>query len=131
MLHRFNLPNKQAVEIFKGKEAADDALVRLFRRGEPSRSQIYHLLDPLGTKYLLYMMAKSRQEASRRAISLYFTHLKRLKPEFKGRDLLALGYQPGPLIKEMLERLLEARLNEEVRSRKEEKEFVRRFFGPP
>jgi hypothetical protein len=42
-----------------------------------------------------------------------------------------MGYTPGPLIKEMLERLLEARLNEEVKSRKEEKEFIRRFFGPP
>ncbi|HEX9882865.1 MAG TPA: polya polymerase, partial [Desulfobaccales bacterium] len=109
----------------------DDGLGRLFRYGEPSRSQIYQLLNPLDTEYLLYMMAKSRQEASRRAISLYFTHLKRLKPEFKGRDLVSMGYAPGPLIKEMLERLLEARLNEEVRSRKEEKEFVRRFFGPP
>ncbi len=131
MLRRFNLSPKQAAEIFKGKEEADEALVRLFRYGEPTRSQIYHLLDPLDTEYLLYMMAKSRQEASRRAISLYFTHLKRLKPETKGRDLVALGYKPGPLIKEMLERLLEARLDEEVRSRKEEKEFIRQLFGPP
>jgi tRNA nucleotidyltransferase (CCA-adding enzyme) len=132
MVRRFNLSPKQAAEIVRGKEAADDALVRLFRYGDgPSRSQIYHLLNPLETEYLLYMMAKSRQEASRRAISLYFTHLKRLKPELKGGDLVALGYQPGPLIKEMLERLLEARLNEEVRSRKEEKDFIRRFFGPP
>jgi tRNA nucleotidyltransferase (CCA-adding enzyme) len=131
MLRRFSLSPKQASEIIRGKEAAEESLVRLFRYGEPSRSQIYHLLNPLDTEYLLYMMAKSRQEPSRRAISLYFTHLKRLKPETKGRDLVALGYQPGPLIKEMLERLLEARLNEEVRSRKEEKEFIRRFFGPP
>ena len=130
MLRRFNLPAKQTAVLVKGKETADEGLGRLFRYGEPSRSQIYHLLDPLDTEYLLYMLAKSRQEPSRRAISLYFTHLKRLKPEFKGRDLLAMGHKPGPLIKEMLERLLEARLNEEVRSRKEEKEFIRRFFGP-
>ena len=76
------------------------------------------------------MMAKSRHESSRKAISLYFTHLKHLKPELKGRDLLALGYQPGPLIKEMLDRLLEARLNEKVKSRTEERDFIRRYFGP-
>ncbi len=131
MLRRFSLPAKQMTAVVRGKEAADDALVRLFRYGEPGRSQIYHLLAPLDTEYLLYMMAKSRQEPSRRAISLYFTHLKRLQPELKGRDLVAMGYQPGPLIKEMLDRLLEARLNEEVKSRKEEKVFIRRFFGPP
>jgi len=76
-------------------------------------------------------MAKSRHEISRKAISLYFTHLKHLKPELKGGDLVALGYQPGPLIKEMLDRLLEARLNEKVQSRREEKDFIRRAFGPP
>ena len=86
---------------------------------------------PWQMEYLLYMLAKSRQEPSRRSISLFFTHLKKLKPELRGRDLVAMGYQPGPLIREMLERLLEARINEEVKSRKEEKDFIRRAFGPP
>jgi len=80
---------------------------------------------------LLYMLGKSRQEPPRRSISLFFTHLKKLKPELLGRDLVAMGYQPGPLIREMLARLLEARINEEVKSRKEEREFIRLSFGPP
>ncbi len=131
MLRGFNLPPKLAGAMVQGKEAADQALLSLFRLGEPNRSQIYHLLAPLETEYLLYILAKSRQEASRRFISLFFTHLKKLKPELRGRDLVALGYQPGPLIKEMLERLLEARINEKVKSRKDEKDFIRRAFGPP
>ncbi len=131
MLRGFNLSPKLAGAMVQGKEAADQALISLFRLGEPNRSQIYHLLAPLETEYLLYMLAKSRQEPSRRFISLFFTHLKKLKPELRGRDLVALGYQPGPLIKEMLERLLEARINEKVKSRKEEKDFIRRAFGPP
>ena len=131
MLRRFNMAAKQAAALVKGKQAADEGLVRLYKYGKANRSQIYHLLAPLGTEYLLYMMAKARQEVSRKAISLYFTVLKRLKPELKGGDLVALGYKPGPLIKEMLERLLEARLNEEVKSRKEEVDYIRRFFGAP
>jgi tRNA nucleotidyltransferase (CCA-adding enzyme) len=131
MLGRFNLSPKQASAISKGKEAAEEALLRLFRYGEPTRPQIYNLLASLDTEFILYMMAKSRHEGSRKAISLYFTHLKHLKPELKGRDLVAMGYQPGPLIKEMLDRLLEARLNEKVKSRSQEKDFIRRAFGPP
>ena len=130
MLGRFNLSPKQTAGILRGKEASEQALVRLFRYGDATRPQIYHLLAPLDTEFILYMMAKSRHESSRKAISLYFTHLKHLKPELKGRDLLALGYQPGPLIKEMLDRLLEARLNEKVKSRTEERDFIRRYFGP-
>jgi tRNA nucleotidyltransferase (CCA-adding enzyme) len=131
MLGRFNLSPKQAIWISKGKEGAEQALTMLFRSGAPSRTKIYHLLAPLDTEFILYMMAKSRHEGPRKAISLYFTHLKHLKPELKGRDLVAMGYQPGPLIKEMLDRLLEARLNEKVKSQAEERDFIRRAFGRP
>ena len=131
MVQWFKLPPKKAAAIAGGKEAADQALGELYRLGEePDRVEIYRLLDPLGTEYLLYMLAKTRQDASKKAISLYFTHLKHLKPELRGRDLLSLGFTPGPLIKEMLERLHEARLTEAVKTRKEELEMIRRSFGP-
>jgi hypothetical protein len=84
--------------------------MKLFRLGEPSRSQIYHLLAPISTEYLLYIMAKSRQEASKRFLSLYFTHLKHLKPELRGKDLIGLGFEPGPQIRDILNMLHEARI---------------------
>jgi len=129
MMDRFKPPPKLAAAIVEGKEAADQALVKLFRLGEPSRSQLYRLLSPIGTEFLLYMMAKSRQEPSKRLISLYFTHLKHLKPELRGRDLIALGFQPGPQIKEMLNMLHEARLNEVVKNKREELDLIRRAWG--
>jgi tRNA nucleotidyltransferase (CCA-adding enzyme) len=126
LIERFRPPPKLAAAILEGKEAADQALLKLFRLGRPNRSQIYRLLAPIGTEFLLYMMAKSRQDPSKRYISLYFTHLKHLKPELTGRDLIALGFQPGPQIKEILTRLHEARLNEVVQSKQEELELIRR-----
>jgi tRNA nucleotidyltransferase (CCA-adding enzyme) len=126
LMVRFKLPPRLNTAIMEGKEAADQALLALFRLGEPNRSQIYHLLAPIGTEFLLYMMAKSRQEPSKRLISLYFTHLKHLKPEITGRDLIALGYRPGPQIKKILARLHQARLNEVVQSKQEELELIRR-----
>jgi tRNA nucleotidyltransferase (CCA-adding enzyme) len=130
MVQRFKISPKRAAAITRGKEAADRTLTQLYRLGEPGRVRIYRLLSPLGTEYLLYMLAKTRQEATKKAISLYFTHLKHLKPELRGRDLLALGFPPGPLIKEILDRLHEGRLTEELKTRSEELEFVRRSFGP-
>ena len=130
MVQRFKISPKKAAAIVRGKEMADQTLVRLYQLGEAGRVPIYRLLSFLNTEYLLYMLAKTRQKASKRAISLYFTHLKHLKPELRGRDLLAMGFTPGPLIKEMLERLHEARLNEEVKTRAEEVELIRRGFGP-
>ncbi len=130
MVQRFKISPKKAAAITRGKEVADQTLVRLYRLGEAGRVPIYRLLSPLGTEYLLYMLAKTRQQPSKRAISLYFTHLKHLKPELRGRDLLAMGFTPGPLIKEMLERLHEARLNEEVKTKAGEVKLIRRSFGP-
>ena len=127
LMVRFRPPPKLAAGILEGKETADKVLLQLFRLGEePSRSRIYRLLSPIGTEFLLYMMAKSRQEPSKRLISLYFTHLKHLKPELTGRDLIALGYQPGPQIKEILNRLHEGRLNEVVQSKQGELDLIRR-----
>jgi tRNA nucleotidyltransferase (CCA-adding enzyme) len=126
LMDRFRPPPKLASAILEGKGAADKILLELFRLRKPNRSQIYRLLAPIATEFLLYMMAKSRQEPSKRFISLYFTHLKHLKPELTGRDLIALGYQPGPQIKETLSRLHQARLNERVQSKQEELEMVRR-----
>ena len=129
LMDRFKPPPRLTAAILEGKDAADQALLKLFRLGEADRSQIYRLLAPIGTEFLLYMMAKSRQDPSKRLISLYFTHLKHLKPELTGRDLIALGYQPGPQIKEILTRLHEARLNEVVQSRQGELELIRRTWG--
>ena len=129
LMDRFKPPPRLTAAILEGKDAADQALLKLFRLGEADRSQIYRLLAPIDTEFLLYMMAKSRQDPSKRLISLYFTHLKHLKPELTGRDLIALGYQPGPQIKEILTRLHEARLNEVVQSRQGELELIRRTWG--
>ena len=41
-----------------------------------------------------------------------------------GNDLKEMGYEPGPIFREILTALLEARLNGEVRSRNDEIEFV-------
>ncbi len=131
MMARFRPSPKLARLLVEGKATADEALIKLFRLGEePSRSDIYHLLHPIPTEFLLYMLAKSKQEASKRAISLYFTHLKHLKPELRGRDLVALGVKPGPIIREMLTTLHEARLNEVVQSKREELELIRKVYGP-
>jgi hypothetical protein len=42
---------------------------------------------------------------------------------------VALGFQPGPEIRAILNRLHEARLNEEVQNKREEVELIRRTWG--
>ncbi|MGQ9921623.1 MAG: hypothetical protein ACUVRZ_09895, partial [Desulfobacca sp.] len=90
---------------------------------------IYYLLHELSTEFLLYMMAKTRQESTKRAISLYFTQLKNTRPLLTGKDLQQLGYEAGPRYRFMLQKLLEAHLDGLVRTKEEEIAFLREHFA--
>jgi tRNA nucleotidyltransferase (CCA-adding enzyme) len=89
-------------------------------------SRVYDLLAPLETEALLLMMAKAKQEAAKKYISLYLTHLRNVKIMLTGDDLKALGIPPGPRYKEILAELLDAKLDGLVRNRGEEVEFARK-----
>jgi tRNA nucleotidyltransferase (CCA-adding enzyme) len=90
---------------------------------------IYTLLSQYDTEVLLFIMAKANNEKMKKIISSYFTRLKGKRLYLKGRDLKDMGFQPGPLYKEIFTRLLEASLNGKVGTREEEIEFVKERFG--
>jgi tRNA nucleotidyltransferase (CCA-adding enzyme) len=91
------------------------------------RSQVYTILDPLCTEAKLFMMAKTEDEKVKREISLYFTSLKHVGTSLTGRDLIAMGFKPGPLFREIMHDLLMARLDQKIRSKEDEISFVRRY----
>ena len=103
-----------------------DSLIRI--KGDDNFG-IYTLLSQYDTEILLFMMAKANNEKIKKIISNYFTRLKGKKLHLKGRDLKDMGFQPGPLYKEIFTRLLEASLNSKVGTREEEIEFVKDHFG--
>lgn len=88
-------------------------------------SELYKALMPFHLETLLYMMASANHDSMKRAISGYITNLRRVKPMLRGNDLKEMGYKPGPVFREILTALLEARLNGEIKTRDDEREFVR------
>jgi tRNA nucleotidyltransferase (CCA-adding enzyme) len=73
-------------------------------------------------------MARTNQEAARKAISLYFTKLKGITLSVSGEDLKSLGLPPSPLFKTILNDLLEARINEKVLTRGDEIAYVKERY---
>ncbi|MFC1535313.1 CBS domain-containing protein [Thermodesulfobacteriota bacterium] len=90
--------------------------------------RVYTLLSQYDTEILLFMMAKVNNEKIKRLISNYFTKLKGAKVKLKGRDLKKMGFKPGPLYKEILSNLLEARLHGRVNTKEEEIMLVKEKF---
>jgi tRNA nucleotidyltransferase (CCA-adding enzyme) len=57
-------------------------------------------------------------------MNLYLSKLRYVKPLLNGEDLKKMGIAAGPKIGDILSALHQARLNGEVRTRKEEEKFV-------
>lgn len=125
---RLDMSDKLRKKVIEERYQADQTLMKIFswiNYGKtPKRSEIYEILNPLSTETILFMMAKTSQKETRRIISLYFTQLKDIKPLLKGSDLIQIGIKPGPLIKKVLNQLLEARLDEKVITREDEIEYI-------
>ncbi|MDY7036724.1 MAG: CBS domain-containing protein, partial [Thermodesulfobacteriota bacterium] len=114
----------QRLEIIK-------ALKRLYSFRGDNNYYVYTLLHPYDTEILLYMMAKTRNEKAKKQFSNYFTRLKETKIRLRGRDLENMGYKPGPMYKEIFDRLMEARLNSLISTKEDEIRFVKETFGRP
>jgi tRNA nucleotidyltransferase (CCA-adding enzyme) len=121
-LKRLYVPPSARKEILDGIEKSGKVLAGL--KGA-SEKEIYFILTPLNVPTILFAMARTRDKEQKKAMSLYLTTLRKIKPELTGKDLKKMGYAPGPLFKKILKALLEARLERRIRSREEEIEFVK------
>jgi tRNA nucleotidyltransferase (CCA-adding enzyme) len=97
------------------------ALVHVYKS-----SDIYRRLRPFYIETLLYIMASSTRDSAKRAVSKYITRLRSTTTLLTGNDLKEMGFEPGPVFREILSGLLDARLNGEVETRTDEVAFVRR-----
>jgi len=90
-------------------------------------SALYRRLHGLRTELILYMMASTRNRSVKKSISIYYNQLKDIQPLTDGQDLLSMGLKSGPVFRQILEAVLDARLNGEVETHQEELAFVRRW----
>ncbi len=110
------------------KTKADACLKWMESQKGFQNSVLYRRLYPFCTEVLLYMMASTEREAVRRAISRYFTALRPTTTFLRGSDLKEMGLEPGPVYREILDSLLDARLNGQLRTREDETKFVHRHW---
>jgi tRNA nucleotidyltransferase (CCA-adding enzyme) len=129
LMKRTGVTGSEHQRMVSQRSHANELLDALFKF-DGDNFQLYTMLLPYDTEVLLYFMAKTNSEKIRRHISSYFTGLKGTKVQLTGKDLLKMGVPSGPLFKEIFDRLLEARLNNVIKSKKEEIKFVQENFHP-
>jgi tRNA nucleotidyltransferase (CCA-adding enzyme) len=129
VLKRFPFSDSEATTLKAARVGCHDALRRLGRWPALKPAETYRLLSGLSDEALLGLMAKSKGDAVKRQISAFLMTYQHVKPTLTGADLKAMGLKPGPRFKQILDRLLDARLNGEVKTEAEEREIVRRIAG--
>ena len=124
LARRLAIPKRYARVLTEAHEKTPHA-VRVLATQDLDPSRIYNILKPLALETLLYTMAYSDKEQVRKAVSLYLTQLRKVKTILSGKDLVAMGLEPGPIFSEILNALLAARLRGEVSTREEEIQLVK------
>jgi tRNA nucleotidyltransferase (CCA-adding enzyme) len=98
----------------------------------PLRASVVHaLLAPWPREIALYVWARTTSRGTARAVRDYIARGAAVATDLKGRDLLALGYRPGPLFRQILAALLAERLEGRVGTRDEELAWVREHYPLP
>ena len=129
LLKRLAFPETFIRGFRQHRTAAHQILQRLTYSAALERSDLHALLHPLPTPFLLYAMGRTESGEAKRAISVYFTELKRLRTSLSGKDLKKMGFPPGPLYHEILQALLRERLDGRIQSAEAERAFVHQNFG--
>jgi tRNA nucleotidyltransferase (CCA-adding enzyme) len=102
---------------------------RVQKRLEAARpwrpAAVHALLAPWPRELAVYVWARTAKRGAADAVRAYLAEGAKVATELKGRDLLTLGYKPGPLFREILAALLVERLEGRVRTREDEAAWVR------
>src|SRR5712692_7481220 len=124
---RLALPGEQANKLRLAKKHVAPALRSLARHRSPKPSETYRALANLPNEGLVLLIAKARSKGIARLVSTYVATQQHVTPSLNGTDLKVLGLKPGPIYRKILDRLLEARLNGEVKTKADERKLVKKL----
>jgi tRNA nucleotidyltransferase (CCA-adding enzyme) len=106
---------------------AQRCILWLERNLPVANSTLYRRLAGFKTELILFMMALTNRKAAKKVISHYFTDLRRMDIHIRGRDLKKMGLVPGPVYREILQAVFDARLDGRLKTRKDEIDFARGY----
>jgi tRNA nucleotidyltransferase (CCA-adding enzyme) len=126
---RLHTNKKESAIIVTASTEANRVQQWMLMKKSHKNSELYNELSTLPIEVCLYLMAKTQNRATKKAVSIYFTHLQNVKIHVNGDDLMRMGIQPGKIYKRILNDLHEAVLNEKVAGKKGELEYIRKKYA--
>jgi tRNA nucleotidyltransferase (CCA-adding enzyme) len=124
---RIELAPRYKTIFCKERFEADRSMLWMERNLPTKKSDIYKHLAVFRIELILYMMAATKHETIKRSISSYVSRLRYIETSVKGKDLKKMGLEPGPIYREILQAVLDAKLNGHLKTRNDEFDFVKAY----
>ena len=121
---KFVFRRSETIRLLSCKESADKAIRALESASPVLPSRIYKLLEPLSFEVILFIMAKAGSEKVNARVEDFFRRINGTRIKIKGEDIKRLGLKPCPHYKEILDKVLFARIDGKVRTREEELSYA-------
>ncbi len=130
VLDRLCLSHKQRREFLSIREDSRRAAARLnvWVKKESAMSVLYAMLSKLPVEGLLYIMARTKLESLRKAVSHYLTKLRDVSADITGEDLHAMGAEPGPGFKAVLSAVRAAKIDGKTQTREEQLDMAQKLL---
>lgn len=121
---KFALRRSDSIRLLSCKKNQKKALNALSLKSLlPSR--VYSVLEPLSFEEILFIRAKAKSKLALSKITDFFAKYNRVRIKIGGEDLKKIGVKPGPLYTRLLKRVLYKKIDGEVRTKKEELDYVK------
>ncbi len=106
---------------------SQSCLTRMELNPPKTASTLYWQLHGFKSELILYMMARTKKRAVKKAISDYYQRLRAIQLTIGGKDLIDIGLKPGPRFKQILDATLDAKLNGKLETCEDELDYVRQL----
>jgi len=126
-LKRLAMAERYADKVRVCRYDSEKILRKLAKQPAARPSEVYRTLEPLPDETLLFLLAKTRSDHVKAQISAHLSTYRYVKPILAGTDLSAMGLKPGPIYRKVLDQLLDARLNGDIRTEADERELVNKL----
>ncbi len=91
-------------------------------------SYVYHILHDFSPLAIIASSLATTSPIARQHLEIYLHKLRYVKATLRGDDLLSLGFAPGPQVKEILERLHQAKLDGKAVTKQDEVTLVKEWL---
>lgn len=106
---------------------ANHAFIRRLGAKEIKPARIFSLLEPLSYEVILALKAKHKAPLIQKRIEDFFEIYNGMRLSIRGADLRRLGVMPGPYYRKIFSRVMNAKLNGEIRTAEEEIGLMKRL----